>query len=558
MKNTFGSSVCLTIFGESHGPAIGAVLDGMAAGVPVDEARVAACMDKRRARGDGLSAARVEADQVQFLSGVVNGHTTGTAIALMIENQNTRSADYAKTADLLRPGHADYTAYAKYHGFQDARGGGHFSGRVTAALVAGGAIVLDALSRAGIDISTHIARCAGISDTPFALDDPAALAAQAEALVGKPEGEKIWTNGECSIIAAAILCVVCDNQKRPEFQNMTNVYWFISEMCRTIGNKMPLLEYVKKLSPSHPARALLSISDVAPSRTRGSFYTSALTTLRLFTSKSIYAITHTSDFTLTDMGSKKQALFVILPDEKTTFYPIASLIVSQQYELLAEAADRRGGRLERRVNFILDEYGNFTPISDMTNKLTVAAGRGMRYALFVQGFDQLKEKYSDNIANTIKGNCQVWAYLQSDDPETLREMSDKLGSYTTSSYQLSASNGKYTTPSNSQSVSLTERKLLNTDEVRRVKRPHQIITSRDHPAMMYAPDLSQWMFNKMLGLGDMEHNRRLREEREQKRPIITDTKQEIALWNIWIYYQKDIMRRLSQQKGAMGGGLDDD
>ena len=78
-------------------------------------------------------------------------------------------------------------------------------------------------------------------------------------------------------------------------------------------------------------------------------------------------------------------------------------------------------------------------------------------------------------------------------------MSDKLGSYTTSSYQLSASNGKYTPPSNSQSVSLTERKLLNTDEVRRVKRPHQIITSRDHPAMMYAPDLSQWMFNKMLG-----------------------------------------------------------
>ncbi len=159
-------------------------------------------------------------------------------------------------------------------------------------------------------------------------------------LVGKPEGEKIWTNGECSIIAAAILCVVCDNQKRPEFQNMTNVYWFISEMCRTIGNKMPLLEYLKKQSPTHPARALLSISDVAPSRTRGSFYTSALTTLRLFTSKSIYAITHTSDFTLSDLGTKKQALFVILPDEKTTFYPIASLIVSQQYELLAEAADR--------------------------------------------------------------------------------------------------------------------------------------------------------------------------------------------------------------------------
>ena len=136
MKNTFGSDLSLTIFGESHGRAVGAVLDGMAAGVPVEEAFLAACMDKRRARGDGLSTPRVEGDAVQFLSGVVNGRTTGTAIALMIENQNTRSGDYAKTADLLRPGHADYTAYAKYHGYQDARGGGHFSGRVTAALAA--------------------------------------------------------------------------------------------------------------------------------------------------------------------------------------------------------------------------------------------------------------------------------------------------------------------------------------------------------------------------------------------------------------------------------------
>lgn len=253
-----------------------------------------------------------------------------------------------------------------------------------------------------------------------------------------------------------------------------------------------------------------------------------------------------------------------LPDTNEFIQKIGSvdLIPSSRSLTVAEAnllmTPDSNDYLAALLNPLRLSYGNFTPISDMTNKLTVAAGRGMRYALFVQGFDQLKEKYSDNIANTIKGNCQVWAYLQSDDPETLREMSDKLGSYTTSSYQLSASNGKYTTPSNSQSVSLTERKLLNTDEVRRVKRPHQIITSRDHPAMMYAPDLSQWMFNKMLGLGDMEHNRRLREEREQKRPIITDTKQEIALWNIWIYYQKDIMRRLAQQKGAMGGGLDDD
>lgn len=188
MKNTFGSNLSLTIFGESHGAAIGAVLDGMAAGVPVEEKALAALMDQRRARGDGLSTARTEADQIRILSGVVQGHTTGTPIALMIENQNTRSGDYAATAALLRPGHADYTAYARYRGFQDARGGGHFSGRITAGLVAGGGIVLGALERAGIRIMTHIAQCAGIDDTPFARDDPAALAAQANVLAGRGAG----------------------------------------------------------------------------------------------------------------------------------------------------------------------------------------------------------------------------------------------------------------------------------------------------------------------------------------------------------------------------------
>ena len=182
MKNTFGSALCLTIFGESHGAGVGAVLDGMAAGVPVDEAALAALMDRRRARGDGLSTARVEADEVRILSGVLRGHTTGTPITLLIENHNTRSADYAATAALLRPGHADYTACARYRGYQDARGGGHFSGRITAGLVAGGGIVLAALARADIRIGTHIARCAGVADTPFAQDDPAALAGQLDRL----------------------------------------------------------------------------------------------------------------------------------------------------------------------------------------------------------------------------------------------------------------------------------------------------------------------------------------------------------------------------------------
>ncbi|MCI9439140.1 MAG: type IV secretory system conjugative DNA transfer family protein [Lachnospiraceae bacterium] len=177
-------------------------------------------------------------------------------------------------------------------------------------------------------------------------------------LVGdNTSNEKIWENGEKSTIAAAILCVVADNRKRPEYQNLTNVYWFIAEMSKSVGGKTPMSEYMKKLPAKHPARALMSIAEVAPSRTKGSFDTSALTTLRLFTSRSVYAITHKSDYNIADIGRKKQALFLILPDEKTTYYPIASLMVSQLYELLVRQSDLRGGRLENRVNFVLDEFG---------------------------------------------------------------------------------------------------------------------------------------------------------------------------------------------------------
>ena len=293
-------------------------------------------------------------------------------------------------------------------------------------------------------------------------------------LVGdNSSNEKIWENGEKSTIAAAILCVVVDNAKRPEYQNLTNVYWFVAEMCKAVGNKTPMQEYVKKLKPGHPARALLSISDVAPSRTKGSFYTSALTTLRLFTSRAVYSITHKSDCQIADIGRRKQALFFILPDEKTTYYPIASLMVSQLYELLVHQSDERGGRLINRVNFVLEEFGNFTKINDLTNKLTVAGGRGMRFHFFLQSFEQLTEKYNRETAAIVKSNCQSWVYLEADDKETLSEMCDKLGKYTTSAYQLSSQHGRYVNPSSSHSISLVARELLTTDEIRRISRPSQ-------------------------------------------------------------------------------------
>ena len=190
MKNTMGQSVCVTLFGESHGPEIGAVLDGLAPGIPVDEAYIAEQLRLRRPAGR-ISTARQEADPFRIVSGVFEGRTTGTPITLLIPNGDTRSGDYARGP--ARPGHADYTAWVKYHGFEDYRGGGHFSGRITAALVAAGAIARLALSGRGITLGSRIARCAGVADAEWT--DPASelpeLNRKAFAVLDEERGERM-------------------------------------------------------------------------------------------------------------------------------------------------------------------------------------------------------------------------------------------------------------------------------------------------------------------------------------------------------------------------------
>ena len=181
MKNSIGSHLQVTLFGESHGPFIGCVLDGLTPGIKIDEDFIRHQLSLRRPSGK-ISTARVEQDEFQIVSGAFNGFTTGTPLCLLIPNSAQHSKDYSKTASLARPGHADYTAECKYHGFQDYRGGGHFSGRITAALVAAGAIVIPALAQKGILIGSHIKSCGGIKDIDFTEAELSTLTAQIKAL----------------------------------------------------------------------------------------------------------------------------------------------------------------------------------------------------------------------------------------------------------------------------------------------------------------------------------------------------------------------------------------
>ena len=164
MSSSYGNQIKVTIFGESHGIAIGVVIDGLPSGEPIDMDDIMFQMDRRSPVRD---SAKGEGDIPEICSGMTGDVTSGTPLCAVIENANVRPVDYEKLARLPRPGHADYTGYVRYSGFNDVRGGGHFSGRLTAPLTFAGAVCRQILARRGVTIGSHISSIGYIEDTPF-------------------------------------------------------------------------------------------------------------------------------------------------------------------------------------------------------------------------------------------------------------------------------------------------------------------------------------------------------------------------------------------------------
>ncbi len=167
-----------TVFGESHGPAIGVVVSGLPSGVLLDIDAIGAEMARRAPGKDRTSTARKEPDVPEILSGVFEGKTTGTPLAAIIRNTDTRSGDYSKLKDLPRPGHGDYAGFVRYAGYNDYRGGGHFSGRLTAPLVFAGAVAKQILAERGITVSSRISMLGGVKDPTDRQVDDIILAAR--------------------------------------------------------------------------------------------------------------------------------------------------------------------------------------------------------------------------------------------------------------------------------------------------------------------------------------------------------------------------------------------
>lgn len=203
-----------TIFGESHGPAIGVVLEGVPAGLELDLDAIRFDLARRAPGKSALSTARRETDEPQILSGIFEGRTTGAPLCAVIENTDIRSGDYARTKDLARPGHADYAAHVRYGGFNDYRGGGHFSGRLTAPLVFAGGVAKQLLAQRGIYVGAHISSIYGITDDsledwpslqaaaskPFpVLNDGAGEEMQAAILDAKNDQDSVGGSIKCGV-----------------------------------------------------------------------------------------------------------------------------------------------------------------------------------------------------------------------------------------------------------------------------------------------------------------------------------------------------------------------
>ena len=213
MSSSYGENIRITVFGQSHSDAIGVTIEGIPAGETIDMDALRRFTDRRAPGRSEYSTPRRESDAPEFLCGVVNGVTCGAPLTAIIRNTNTRPQDYAALRATPRPGHADYTAQVKYHGAQDASGGGHFSGRLTAPLCIAGGICKQLLEREGIEIISRISSIAGVDDAGEltastadkdfpTVDDARGAAMRAAIAAARAEGDSVGGVVECAVLGA--------------------------------------------------------------------------------------------------------------------------------------------------------------------------------------------------------------------------------------------------------------------------------------------------------------------------------------------------------------------
>ena len=291
-----------------------------------------------------------------------------------------------------------------------------------------------------------------------------------------------WEKSANAVLTALCYALIEDAHSESEV-NLYSLYNLLVEHgSKTIDRFNSLDLYFQQKPAGALSKMAYATGSFAKGETRATLFSVLATTIKMFSDVGIANLTSRTDFELDDIGKKKTAVFLIIPDEKESRHELASLFIEQCYQSLINTAQSLStGKMPIRVNFILDEFASMPPMN-MSTKITVSRSRNIRYYLIIQDFDQLKEKYKEQ-AGTIKSNCANWVYLLTSDNESAKEISTRLGKYTISSARVSTSSRLEQLDYNiSNDKSLMGRELMMPEELMRFKFGEAIFMStRKHP-----------------------------------------------------------------------------
>ena len=324
-------------------------------------------------------------------------------------------------------------------------------------------------------------------------------------VVDNGKSEPIWIEGQKALIASTMMEVasapIADSKKN---------YYSVLQMISVLGkemkidkqDKMLLSVYMESLDETSASRLSFAPIAVSKDKTTSSFLTTALASIRPFSGTKLMKVLSKSDFHFKDYKEGKHALFIVDPDEKKRYNPITAMIVDSAYKTLVyEANQRDDTTLKKRVHFILDEFGNMAKVPNFDTKMTVARSRNILFHLYLQDYAQMNEKYGDNIAKIIRGNCNLWYFISCPDAEVCRDISQQLGQYDIKQTSMSSNYNPNVVQSGSSISEQTHQKpLLSADELQRydVSDGNGIIVYRANLGFsrVQLPDCSQYKWYK--------------------------------------------------------------
>ena len=329
---------------------------------------------------------------------------------------------------------------------------------------------------------------------------------QVESIVdGNSNSEPIWIDGQKALIISSLLEVASAPIARAKknYYSLVQMISLLGKTKRIDGEeKMVLSAYMESLDETSVSRLSFATIATAPDKTRGSFITSSLASIRPFTSRKLMKVMSKSDFNFRSFKDGKHALFIVDPDEKKRYNPITAMMIESAYKTLVYEANQRDDcKLEKRVHFILDEFGNMAKIPNFDGKMTVARSRNILFHLYLQDYEQMNEKYGDHIAHIIRSNCNLWYFISSADHDVCKSISDNIGEedIMVESYSNNFNNNVTSTGSG-VNIGHQKKPLITPDELQNmdVSDGNGIIVYRSKlgPCKVYLPDCSQYSWYK--------------------------------------------------------------